>query len=327
MGLVRTLILIAALGLSGCKETSRFYTNAFRADIHVQLYDEHQYDFLWCLDSSNSMASRRAFIRDNIQRFIGIMSTRKAVDYQMSVVTTDVFQDGGALIASPVGKTVVKSSDIDPLGDFASIIENIKGSKSDFWEQCLESVYQAIYQHRDDFSRKGVPLVVVIVSDEDDWSCKDDCYGVQPENNTNWKPWGLERYIQYFSNVKAIENSDITLFPIVGMDQNDCMVPSLGGRYMAVADALGGMSKSGSICQSKFKESYEAIAKIIADKGIRFPLDRPSDGKGISVFVDRVFVPYGEDGWMFEPKTNSIVFMNRIPSKNAIVEITYNEKS
>lgn len=294
--------------------------------MHVQLYDEHKYDFLWCLDSSGSMAPRREFIRDNMQKFVSIMNTRKAVDYQMSVVTTDVFNDKGALIASTGGKNVVKSSDADPLTDFAAIIDNIQGSKTDFWEQCLESVYQALYQHRDEFSRKGVPLNVIIVSDEDDWSCKDDCWGSQPEINDHWKPWPIDRYTKYFSSVKAIENTDLNIFPIVGLSQNDCTVPSLGARYTAVTDAVGGLSKAGSICNSKFQESYEAIAKVIADRGIRFPLDRPSNGKGINVFVDRELVPYGDDGWVYEPETNSVVFMSRIPDKNSIVEITYNEK-
>lgn len=319
--------ILLGLVVIGCKQSPRFYTNAFRADIRVQLYDEHKYDFLWCLDNSGSMASRRAFIRDNIQKFIGIMNTRKAVDYQMAVVTTDFFNDGGGLVSDPSGKTVVKSTDSDPVGDFAAIVGNIKGSKTDFWEQCLESVYQAVYQHRGEFSRTGVPLNVIIVSDENDWSCKDDCWGEQPEANTNWKSWPVERYSKYFTNVKASENSEVNIFPIVGLDDEQCAVASLGSRYIDVASAVGGLSVSGSICNSQFKQSYEAIARIIADRGVRFPLDRPSDGRGISVFVDRVLVPYGDDGWVFEPETNSIVFMGRIPSKNSVVVITYSESN
>ncbi len=325
-GSVAVCLMALFSGLVGCKETSRFYTNNYRADVHYQLYQLNEVDFLWCLDNSGSMSSRRSFIRDNIQKFLHILETRKAVDYQMAVVTSDFFNDGGALVAGASGKTVVKSTDPDPIGDFAAIIDNIKGSQTDFWEQCLESVYQGLYQHKSEFSRPGVPLSIIIVSDEEDWSCKDDCYGKQPEDNPHWKAWPIERYQNYLANVKSSESTELNLFPIVGMDLTECTVASLGSRYINVANFLGGISASGSICNSKFKDSYEAVARVIADRGVRFPLDRPSDGTGINVFVDRVIVPYGDDGWVFEERTNSVLFLSRIPALNSVIEITYSEK-
>lgn len=309
----------------GCKESPTFYSNNFRADVHVQLYDEHQYDFLWCLDSSGSMLPRRQYVRDNIQNFINIMNTRKAVDYQMAVVTTDFFRDAGALIQTPSGVSVVKSTDVNPAGEFQMIVDNVSGSKTAFWEQCLESVYQAVNQHRADFSRTGVQLNVIVVSDEDDWSCKSNCYGPEPEHNVVWNPFPVSRYINFLSQVKANEGAQINVFPIVGVNATDCGVASVGSRYIDVASQLGGLSQSGSICPSSFQQSYEAIAHTVADRGVRFPLDRPSTGVGISVYVDRVLIPNGDDGWVYEATTNSIVFMSRVPAKNSVVEITYNQ--
>jgi hypothetical protein len=321
-----TIWVFSVLSLVQCRETDKFYATVLRSDVFVQLYEEHKWDFLWCLDNSGSMSSRRAFIRDNLQRFVDLMNTRKAVDFQMAVVTTDYFAGQGNLVSSSSGKTVVLSTDPDPIGDFASIIDNIHGSKTDFWEQCLESSYQALYKHREKFSRASIPLNLIIVSDEEDWSCKDDCYGVEPEHNTNWKQWEIDRYVKYFRNVKKSENSDVHVFPIVGVNSTDCSVASVGSRYMKVADEVGGLGITGSICNSKFQESYEAIAKMIADRGIRFPLTSQSSGKDIHVFVDRVPVPYGDDGYIYEESTNSIVFTGRIPRKDALIEITYSQK-
>lgn len=317
-------LLVMVSLLTQCRQEEAFYSNTLRSDVYFQNYNDQKYDFLWVFDNSGSMQPRRDYVKDNMQNFLNILNGRKAIDFQMAVVTTDYFNDNGSLVASPSGMKVVKSSEsANPSADMASIINNIKDSPTSFWEQGLENAYQAIYQHKDEFSRPGVPLVVVFLTDEEDWSCKDDCFGVEPENNLNWKPWPMTRYIEFFQNVKKSENSEVHAFPIVGIDSKLCDVASLGKRYMELQAELSDISVSGSICNSDLKESYEGIARTIADRGVRFKLSSLASGVGINVIVNGELVPYSPENYFYEAETNSIVFTGAIPKKGAVVEVNY----
>lgn len=319
---------IALMVLTHCKSEEGFYTNVLRSDVYTQLYAVHDYDFLWVFDNSGSMASRRAYVRDNMQNFINILNGRKAVNFQMAVTDTDFFTHAGNLVAGTGGITVVKSAtSSNPVLEMAGIINNVTDSMTSFWEQGLESAYQAVAVHKSEFSRPGVPLVVIILSDENDFSCKDNCFGVEPENNPNWVPWDVSRYIDYFKNVKASENSHAEIFPIVGMGSGSCTVASYGARYEQVMNGVGGYGISGSICASELPAAYANIAKVLADRGIRFPLSSAASGSGITVFVNSIVVPYSADnGWIYEAETNSIVFTgNAVPTNGATIEVTYNQ--
>lgn len=317
-------LLLVTLVTTQCRQDDGFYSNVLRSDVFFQTYLDHKYDFLWVFDNSGSMQSRRDFVKDNMQTFLNILNSRKAIDFQMAVVTTDLFNDNGALVQSPGGMKVVKSAEsANPVADMASIINNISDSPTSFWEQGLENAYQAIFQHRAEFSREGVPLVVIFLTDEEDWSCKDDCIGVEPENNPDWKAWPMSRYIDFFKNVKKAENTDIHVFPIVGVDAELCDVASLGTRYMQLEAALTDISVSGSICNSDLRTSYENIAHTIADRGVRFLLSSKSSDRGINVFVNGELVPYSAENYVFEQESNSIIFTGAIPKNGAIVEVTY----
>lgn len=321
-------VFVVMLLITNCKETTSFYANTLRSDVFVQTYDENRYDFLWVFDNSGSMTDRRAFVKDNLQGFLNILNSRKAIDYQMAITTTDMFTDQGNLIKSPGGMSIIKSSSSNPVADFAAIINNVQDSATSFWEQGLESSYQAMYKHGAEFSRKGVPLVLVYLTDSDDWSCKDNCYGVEPEHNTNWIQWDISRYINYFKNVKLAENSDVFMFPITGLNTTDCAVEFAGSRYMALTDSLKGDNlkypgKSASICNSVLAQSYNGIAQAIADRANKFKLANEASGNGINVFVDGVLIPFSPENYIFEKDTNSIIFTGAAPKKDSIIEITY----
>jgi len=316
------------LSMTQCRQEDSFYANVLRSDVFFQAYDDHKYDFLWVFDNSGSMRPRRDFVKDHMQTFMNILNSRKAIDFQMAVVTTDFFTEGGDLVAAPGGQRVVKSAESsNPVAEMAAIINSITDSPTSFWEQGLESSYQAVFQHKDEFSRPGVPLVVIYLTDEEDWSCKDDCFGVEPENNPDWKPWPTTRYVDYFKNVKKAENTDTYIFPIVGVDSALCDVASLGGRYMSLQQGVGGLSVSGSICNSDLQTSYENVARIIADRGVRFKLSSQASGTGINVFVNQTLVPFSPENYLYFPEDNSILFTGAIPKNGAVVEVTYVQQS
>lgn len=328
---MKQLLIILAVSMTvvftGCRETMGFYQNNLRSNIFKQDYSTEKYDFLWVMDNSDSMTERRNFVRDNLESFLNTLSSRKAIDYQMAVVTTDYFNDHGALVAATDGTNVVKSTAANPIADFAGIINNIQDSPTSFWEQGLESSYQAVYKHGSKFMREGVPLIVIYVTDEEDWSCKDECWGVQPENNTNYIPFDVSRYIAYFENVKKSEDSEVSVFPIVGTAASQCEIASRGNRYIALQENIGNLGKSASICNSDLEESYNGIAQVIANRGNVFKLESEASGKKINVYINGTLVPFSPENYIFDAATNSIIFTGAAPKKGEVVEVSYTEKT
>lgn len=324
------LFSVIAVGVSGCLSGESFYTNVLRSDVFYQQYESRRYDFLWVMDNSGSMASKRAYVRDNLQRFINILNSRKAVDFQMAVTTTDYFTTAGNLVASPGGQTVVKSAvSSNPVSDMAGIINNVQDSPTSFWEQGLESAYQAIYQHKSSFSRNSVPLTTIFLTDADDYSCMDQCWGVEPENNTNWVVFPLQRYVDFFQNVKSSENTEALVFNIVSTANSNCGMEAPSVRYENLTSTMGGINSSGSLCMDAIQKSFDGIARTLADRGVKFTLTQPAQATGINVYVAGIKVEYSEDnGWIFDTAENAIIFTgNSIPPNGSVVEITYNQQT
>lgn len=325
--LVLSSVLISVLSLTGCKTEEVFYSNLQKTDIFVQQYSDSRFDFLWVMDNSGSMAPNRQFVKDNIQTFLNILNSRKALDFQMAVTTTDMFSDAGRLIPSSTGVSVVKSAtSSNASGEFGAIIDAVADSPTSFWEQGLESAYQAIANYRTQFSRTGVPLVIIFVTDEEDYSCRSNCFGVEPENNPGVVYYDTARYSDYFRAIKESERSQTMLFPIIGMSSGTCSVASLGARYQTIQAALGAPSKSGSICSNELRASYEGIARMIADRGMVFKLASAASSSGIKLYVDRKLVPYSPENYVLDMATNSIVFTGVIPKSGSVIEVNYTNK-
>lgn len=328
--MLKRIVWLLALALTAsCGESSRFYSNVLRSDVFVQLYDSTKYDFLWVFDNSGSMSDKRTYVRNNMSQFLYILNSRKAINFRMAMTTTDYFTHAGSLVQSSGGLKVVSSTAPDPVGDFASIIDNVANSPTSFWEQGLESSYAAVTLHGSQFMRNDADLIVIYVTDEDDFSCESGCFGVEPENNPDDVVYDIDRYISYFGNVKRPFNRQTLVFPIVGLHlTNPCTVASLGTRYMELQTSLDS-GASGGICLSQLPTSFQNIARFLADRGVVFPLSVPATGDAISVFVNGVQVPYSpDDGYIFDSASNSIVFTgNSIPPNGATIEVVYTEQS
>lgn len=319
--------LLVTLLLVKCSQSDRFYQNAMKADVYNQLYDIQSYDFLWVLDNSGSMRDRTAYVRDNIGNFIKILTTIKAVDFQMSVVTVDFFDNGGNLVQSPAGLNVVKSAtSANPAADFASIVNAVSDSPTSFWEQGLEAAFQAISKNGNVFSRPGIPLIIIFVTDADDYSCAENCYGNEAEHNSDWKPYALDRYVSYFKSVKSAENMRVDIFPIVGIKDSTCQFEDFGSRYISVMNELGTNGVLGSVCSNDIKAAYEGVAKTLADRGRFFKLTSASKGQGISVYIDGKLIPPSPNNYVYNIESNSIEFTGVIPTKGSKIEVTYNQK-
>jgi hypothetical protein len=322
-----------------CSSKDGIYTNLLRSDVFVQGASDQKYDFLFVFDTSGSFQSRRDYVRDNMQTFLNILNSRKAIDYQIAVTSLDMFGGvatalpnsagvRGNLATSSSGISVVKSAtSANPAADFAGIMASLQPSDTSFWEQGLESAYQAVTQHGSQFSRTGVPLIVIFMTDSDDWSCQDQCWGVEPEHNNHWVEFPLARYVNFFQTIKSNENSEVIVFPIVGMTPSNCSIEFPGNRYIAIQQALGGLSQSSSVCSSDIASSFDGVANIIANRGTTFKLNQTASATGFNVYVNNQLVPFSPDNYIFDAASNSIIFTGFIPSKGAMIQVTYNQKN
>ncbi len=332
---IAAIAIAAVLVLARCADKQSFYANTQASDTFVQLYNVDSYDFLWVLDNSPSMDPKRQYVADNIQSFLTVLNSRKAVDYQMAVTNVDWFTTAGALITATGGLNVVKSTSASPSADFAAIVNTITDTNTSFWEQGLISAYAAINNSGSTFIRNGVPLVVILMSDDDDWSCKQmssgitSCSGIQPENNPDAILYDTGYFLSFFENYKKPQNTDVTVFPVVGMANSDCVVERVGTRYQEIAQKMGGFSKSGSICLSDIGTSMNNIAQTLADRGTTFPLSQQSNGEGIQVYVNSVLIPYSQDnGWTYDSTTNSVIFNgSSVPANGAVISVNYSEQT
>jgi len=312
--------------LSGCKEGASFYTNSLMSQRFIQPKTESSYDFLWVLDNSGSMKPRRDYLKNNLDSFLEILNSRKAINFQMAVVTTDAFHDNGALVKTAGGIEVVSSATSShPTSDFSDLVNSIVDTSTSFWEQGLENSYQAIIKNASKFSRRGVPLVVVYLTDENDYSCESSCWGVEPENNTTWKEFDMSRYTSFFQNYKKDEGTEVVMFPIVGISQEKCTVASLGTRYVTLSDSLGSFGQSGSICDSDLADSYNNIAKIIADRGNVFQLSTPAIASSIQVYVNNVLQDPSVANYTFDSAQNSVVFNGTLPAVGSEIQVLFDE--
>ncbi len=214
---------------------------------------------LWVLDNSGSMRALGDKLIKSLPVLVQRLKAKGVVDFRMAVTTTDVISHEGKLIADPNGLKVVRASDSDQA--LAEIVKAVADSPTSFWEQGLEAAYLAIQNEGGAFLKDGEPLAVVIVSDEDDYSCEKDCFGVEPEHNKNWTPYPLDRYKELFKGLKDKRGIDTLLFPIVGILEGSCDFNSYGVRYLKVLSQVGGLS--GSVCGADFVNSLFAVADRI----------------------------------------------------------------
>lgn len=333
-------LLTLSLALNACSgDVHSFYSSIRRSDVFTQQYNVSKYDFLWVMDNSASMADRRQAIRDNMQTFVTTMTKRKAIDYQMAITLTDGYLNGdgvnhGGALVSASGTSVVKSTSANPIGDFASLVNSIADTNSSFWEQGLEAALQAVTKNGTTFMRPGVPLVVIFLTDENDYSCKNGCTTSWCSGPTNceppelhydaWTEYSVDRYVSYFNAIRQGSTSEILVFPIVGAT-GQCVGMVRGQRYLDFQSGMG-TGIVGSICPDDLLASYNAIAQTISDRATRFELTKTPAASGMTVYVDGKVVQASEDnGYMYDKAKNAIFFSgDAIPNNGAKIEVSYN---
>lgn len=237
------------------------------------------YDFLWIVDNSRSMLPIRDYLKQNLTHFVSILESRQQLDWQMAVTITDHAVQNGNLIRSASGTNIVSKHSFNPQGEWNSIISNVVDTKNSQWEQGLESGYSALNYHFREFTRPSVPLMLVYVTDEQDYSCMANCrnFKGEPENFSNVVYYPVQRYSDQIAYFEAINHAPVMAFPVTNLqskEENTCSQKyhgSKGWRYLQLQSlVLTGMSQS--LCMDHLKTSLDNIAQLTADQGVCFSL-------------------------------------------------------
>jgi hypothetical protein len=266
-----------------------------------------------------------------ISNFLKGVTKYKAVKYKIAVTTTNFFKhsdDDYYLVKAADGTFIASSTNSDPSAVFTSIVNNITPSATSYWEQGLESMMQALTKHGNQlFDADTTTLAIINVSDSDDASCKDECWGAEPENNDHWIPFEVTRYEDYLSKVKAKRNIDVEFFGVIGSRLSSaCQPESYGDRYVDVQKYIGGLSMSLSICASEVQSSFTSIATTIGDRANRFYLTAKASGKkGFSTYVNTALID--SSLYTYDDSTNSVVFVGDAPKKGDKIEIRYTQQT
>ncbi len=291
----RSLLALAAL--VGCSDYE--VKNLTVEDHFVQ--DEYPpADVLFVVDNSASMVEEQERLGANFGAFVELLGSTTA-NYRIGVTTTDP-ANGGVLVGP-----VLTPDTADVVAAFTAIVD--VGVKGDRDEQGLAMGAMGVRSDvNPGFLRDSAYAHVVFVSDEDDHSAGD-----------------AERYVDALR--QSAPGAGVFAHALVGDEPEGCLsgtsAAGAGSRYLAVADALGGLSES--ICADDYALVLEAIGLVVSGWNPVFPLTEIAASETLEVNVDGVYLPEREaDGWHYSIGDNAVIFSGRaIPRPGMEVLVTY----
>jgi hypothetical protein len=294
-------------------------------------------DVLWVVDNSASMAEEQAALAQNFGAFFEYLEDTGA-DYHIGVISTDVYSAGHR------GQLQGEAPFISPRTPYAAEVfsrsvqvgTDGKGDEQGFraallaLDEPLKSTFNAGFQREDAY------LYVIFVSDEDD------------------KSFGEVTYFERrFESLKGLGNDRmVNLGAVVELAPGSCPDASPGTRYAALAERVGGLSRS--ICED-FGGALDALGFSAAGLKRVFTLDEAALDTSVAVWVRtpcaRPWQPAGlcvetlydcggsasevfgftcvlrqalPDGWGYEPETGSLRFFGAaVPPFGARIEVGY----
>lgn len=309
--LKKSLTSLLVLALAGCGSNASFSVmgeqNSF-GQSPTQVYGK--IDVLWVVDNSGSMASSQADLMSNMQQFMTVFDGR-GIDYRMAVITSEAYrsQFGSSSSISEFRKNSGTAVVTPGPNAQADLIENIdQGTNGNGDERAFQSIKVALDHSINAgyaFPRSDATLVVVILSDEDDYSNSSSTHiggtagDMSVYDNPNLHP--VSMYTDYLA---AKTNDNYVVHAITIMDET-CRAQRnainggqrIGIRYIQMAQATGG--ETASLC-GNFAQDLQRIAIASTIKATRFQLNREPNPATIQVWLNGV--PVAEDpnnGWTF----------------------------
>ena len=250
-------------------------------------------DILFVVDNSGSMSVNQSHLANNFDTFINVFAA-SGVDYQIAFITTD----------SPdfVGDVITPLT-VDPVAEAASQIGSIGYSGSPT-EQGFDMSYEATTGSGDaapggSFLRDDARLVIIYISDEDDWSDTIQ-YGADMATHL---------YSLKSSPALAIAHA------VAGDVPGGCTAnggATAATEYNNAVTAMGGTFLS--ICQEDWGTPMEELARDSLGL-VEFDLSQRPIEDTIWVTVDGV----ASTDWIYDDGDQSIIFTVPPPEGSEIV--------
>lgn len=216
-------------------------------------------DLLIVVDNSGSMSDEQQRLADNALNIINGLQAYSS-DYQIAVITTD---------SSSLRGPIINRNSADPVLELESQVT--AGTSGYGLEKGIEKSVDALSNPSiagtgSAFLRQSARLVIVWISDEDDYS------GMPPLTDIVATLWSLKP-----------APSDVVSLAIVGDIPRGCDYADPGFRYIELTNMLGGNWIS--ICDANWQTAFEQLT-VSAGSSTAFPLTQTPIPSTISVHVN-----------------------------------------
>jgi hypothetical protein len=314
-------------------------------------------DILWVVDNSGSMETSQQNVANNVASFIDKF-TQKNFDYQIAVTTTDaykglathgndptiaLFRDGerdyyptdGINDATSSGYHVITPSTPNLKDVFkTNVLQGIYGGGDERSFQSMEAALLNTSNRNRPFPRPGAFLVVIILTDEEDFSwdgtanIQMQADGVTPNLITDSRLHPISRYTDLLDTVTGStatqKNYMVNAIAIFSEACRAQLATGFSGRRIAerhaqLVDATGGIKAS--LCDD-FSGILSNLSDSILEFSTKFYLSRVPLAGTLEIYVDGVLVP--ESGYTYNPDDNSVTFQSQyIPAQDADIRVRF----
>jgi len=259
---------------------------------YIQPAGNNGVDILWVVDPSGSMNQNWPQVVLGVEQMMAALPMD--INWRLEIITADEYR-----------ARLIQSFPILP-GDSLQIAQNhLQNNVVGYSEEGLDAVkaYMMLNQDAQQWMRPDASLLVVFVSDENDYSS---------QSASSFISWiQFERQEIYITSIVNVD-------PTISLCPNDYN-PSLdvGLKYMDVATYFSGTIID--ICEPDWSAGVaQAVQQINLIEDIQLDYT-PVDVDHIEVFVDNVIWPY----WTWDEPNNKIIFTT-IPPQSSIITVSYN---
>ena len=314
--------------LLACKNDNEVVRQTGRDIFHQVPTDE--VDILWVTDNSQSMADEQAAIADKFESFISSILD-SAIDFHIGVITTDLEStDQRGKLQAPAGEPLY----LDPTTPNydAKFRQRIQvGTDGSDREAGIDAAFQALSQplvsgYNDGFRRPDATLSIVYLSDEND--CTDrGALASYPDGKACYEHSDLLVPIKdLFADYQSLQEGEarVLVSAIVGPEISEgCDGAKPGPRYMAMADAFGGVQ--GNICDQDFSAIMTELGLQVSGELTNFQLSHPAVKASLEVWVDEVPIREdASDGWTYDEAYAILYFHgSAIPPRGSEIIVEY----
>ena len=315
-----TWILVVGWLTVGCAKRDPHFALMGKSQGFLSTPANNKVDILWVIDNSGSMGPKQTNLANSVQSFMSKFITKK-IDFQIAVVTTDIrpvdplhpldpnFSGQGAcIVGTPLLITPTTPDPVHALAANANV--GFFGAADAHGLDAVQLALSApnLSSCNAGFLRSDAFLAVIEFSDSDD-----DTPSTSNELlsflNTYKKPYVVSSMVVDDLSKAACQ----ALGPF----------SETGLKFMDLATKTGG--SIASICDSDFSSGLLSVSTKILEATTAVHLATAPDPTTIQVFQNGT--PTTKDnnnGWSFDPSSNSIVFHGEAIPTGAGVNITVN---